>query len=91
VRAVSTPGHTHGHGPVAVHACGVWVLLAGDASFDAEQVATGTAAGICADPAAARRTLGVIRGQLERFPTVYLPAHDPDAARRLAAAETTRV
>jgi N-acyl homoserine lactone hydrolase len=40
--------------------------------------------GIATDEAAARRTLERIRTYAGTTPTVYLPSHDPESARRLA-------
>ena len=89
VRLVPTPGHTRGYQSVLVRSTGPngerWVLLAGDASFDAGQARSGEVAGICDDVGAARRTLGAIRDQLRSGPTVYVTSHDPEGSARLAA------
>jgi hypothetical protein len=44
--------------------------------------------GVAADEQAARATLRAINTFVQQTPTVYLPSHDPDAARRLAERET---
>ncbi|MEM8560524.1 MAG: N-acyl homoserine lactonase family protein [Bacteroidota bacterium] len=75
VRLVPTPGHTRGHQSVLIEGAGRWLLLAGDASFSLDQVQRRAVAGISEDPAAARRTLGVIAEQVERYETIYLAAH----------------
>jgi N-acyl homoserine lactone hydrolase len=82
---VSTPGHTPGHQSVMLHTnAGFW-LIGGDAAFSQSQVLDSEMAGIVEDPAAARDTLAQIKDQLRRYPTVFLPSHDPDNATRLAA------
>ena len=84
VRLVPTPGHTLGHQSVRIEAAGRVLILAGDAAFDAGQIARGAVAGICEDAAAARRTLARLREEAEAGAAV-LPTHDPAAAARLAA------
>lgn len=91
VSLVPTPGHTPGHMSVAVEAGERLVLLAGDTSYTQRLMLDGTADGVTDDPATARRTLGLIRELAAARPTVYLPSHDPDAARRLAAGEAAPV
>lgn len=88
---VPTPGHTPGHMSVAVDAGERLILLAGDTSYTQELMLDGTADGVTDDPGAARRTLGLVRELAAARPTVYLPSHDPDAVRRLAAGEAARV
>lgn len=90
VSLVATPGHTPGHMSVAVESAERLVLLAGDTSYTQELMLDGTADGVTDDPATARRTLGLVRDLANARPTVYLPSHDPDAVRRLAAGETAR-
>ncbi|MEM1116509.1 MAG: N-acyl homoserine lactonase family protein [Bacteroidota bacterium] len=75
VRLVPTPGHTRGHQSVVVEGGGQSVMLAGDASFSLDQVRRRAVAGICEDPAAARRTLAVIAEHLEGTGALYLPSH----------------
>jgi glyoxylase-like metal-dependent hydrolase (beta-lactamase superfamily II) len=87
VRLVPTPGHSRGHQSVLVRTPGLTVCLAGDATFDAGQLGSGRLAGICEDPGAAARSVALLRELVADRPTVYLPSHDPDAARRLAALE----
>ena len=48
----------------------------------------GVADGVSPDPAAARDTLRRIQDLVRARPTVYLPAHDPDAVDRLTQRRT---
>jgi N-acyl homoserine lactone hydrolase len=82
-----TPGHTPGHLSVAVRDGDRLVVLAGDASYSQELMLRGAADGVTDDPATARQTLARLRELAASEPTVYLPAHDADAPRRLAARE----
>jgi glyoxylase-like metal-dependent hydrolase (beta-lactamase superfamily II) len=91
VRLVPTPGHSVGHQSVLVSGDGVTVCLAGDATFSDVQLRARRLAGICEDVGAAARTVAVLREQVAGAPTVYLPSHDADAARRLSALEPTRL
>jgi hypothetical protein len=46
--------------------------------------------GVSLDVTVARQTLDRLLRQVRDVPTVYLPSHDPDAARRLAEQTITR-
>jgi N-acyl homoserine lactone hydrolase len=84
VHIVPTPGHTPGHVSVAVDDGDSVVFLAGDASYTERLMLDGVADGVSPDAGTARDTLARIRELTVQRPTVYLPTHDPDAARRLA-------
>jgi len=87
--AVPTPGHTPGHvSIVCVVDDGRHVMLAGDATDTLEQLHARRADAVGPDPAAHRTTLERILAHCERHPTVYLPSHDPDSARRLSEGVT---
>ena len=85
---VATPGHSAGHLSVIVLEDEIAVFLAGDTSYTQELMLRGAVDGVAPDVAAARTTLERIRVYADRTPTVYLPSHDPDSARRLAVRET---
>jgi glyoxylase-like metal-dependent hydrolase (beta-lactamase superfamily II) len=87
VTLLPTPGHTPGHVSVAVRAGDHLVLLAGDTSYTQQLMLDGVADGVTNDAATARDTLRRLRELTRAQPTVYLPSHDPDAARRLQALE----
>jgi glyoxylase-like metal-dependent hydrolase (beta-lactamase superfamily II) len=87
VHILPTPGHTPGHLSVAVDAGDTVFLLAGDVSYSQQLMLDGVVDGVTADPATARATIGRIRRLVSERPTVYLPTHDPDSARRLTERE----
>jgi N-acyl homoserine lactone hydrolase len=86
---VPTPGHSLGHQSVLLRTPEHDILFAGDTTFNESQLRTQTLAGICEDLTAAARSVSVIREQVQSFPTVYLPTHDPDSAQRLATRQLT--
>lgn len=85
VLVIPTPGHTKHHQSVLVRTPEVSVLLAGDTSFDDQQLRQGTLAGICEVPDDAEQTLKRLRHLATKTPLVYLPSHDPESMARLAA------
>ena len=82
--AVATPGHTRDHLSVIVEDGDKTVIIAGDASYNEETMLAGAVDGVSDDEAHASATLAAIQAFAEARPTIYLPAHDPQAARRLA-------
>jgi N-acyl homoserine lactone hydrolase len=87
--AVSTPGHTPDHLSVIVEDGDKAVFIAGDASYSEATMLAGTIDGVSENEAQAAATLAAIRAFAEATPTIYLPAHDPDAAGRLAEERKT--
>ncbi|WP_192918550.1 N-acyl homoserine lactonase family protein [Salinigranum salinum] len=85
---VATSGHTPGHQSVICHDDECAVFLAGDATFSQAQLLSGGVGGIVHDYDDAEATIERIRGFAQETPTVYLPAHDPEAPRRLRRRET---
>ena len=83
VRIVPTPGHTPGHVSVVVDEGDRLLLFAGDTSYSEQLLLDGALDGVAPDPKAARLTMARVRELGAQSPTVYLPAHDPDAADRL--------
>ena len=86
--AVATGGHTEDHLSVIVDGGDVAFLIAGDASYSEATMLSGQIDGVSADEAQASATLAAIRAFAASRPAIYLPAHDPDAARRLIARRT---
>jgi glyoxylase-like metal-dependent hydrolase (beta-lactamase superfamily II) len=82
--AVATPGHTRDHLSVILEDGDRTVFIAGDASYNEETMLNGAIDGVSGSEDQAAATLAAIWAFVEARPTVYLPAHDPDAARRLA-------
>ena len=88
VIAVPTPGHTPNHLSVVVRDGDLEIMLAGDASYLESTMVSGTVDGVSPDEAVAAATLARIGAFCAQRPTVYLPAHDPDAAQRLRERRT---
>lgn len=85
VRVVATPGHTKGHVSVVLAEEDRFVFFAGDASYTQGLMLAGAVDGVAPDLEQARDTLARIRRFTQDEQVVYLPAHDPEAADRLAA------
>src|SRR5690606_34380883 len=83
IALVATPGHVAGHCSVVVRDDDVSYFLAGDATYSQENLRAGRTDGVTNDPATARETLRNIATYAAQQPTILLPAHDPDAVRRL--------
>ncbi len=88
--AVATPGHTRDHLSVIVQDDEAAVFIAGDASYTEEAMPSGRIDGVGGDESAELATLAAIRAFAAWRPTIYLPAHDPGAERRLAEGRTTQ-
>jgi N-acyl homoserine lactone hydrolase len=82
--AIATPGHTPDHLSVIVEDGDEALFIAGDASYSEATMLMGAIDGVSEDEAQAAATLAAIRAFAAGRPAIYLPAHDPDAARRLA-------
>lgn len=85
---VPTAGHVQGHVGVVVRGEGVTYFFAGDATYSQADLLAERVDGVTSDPAQSLATLRAIKAFAAQEPTIILPAHDPDAARRLAAGET---
>ena len=84
VTLVPTPGHSPGHLSVLLEEGDTTIMFAGDTSYTADHLVRMVADGIGTDLAAEIETHRRILAYAARRPTVYLPSHDPDSARRLA-------
>jgi glyoxylase-like metal-dependent hydrolase (beta-lactamase superfamily II) len=84
VMLVPVPGHTPGQIGVLVEGGDHSVFLAGDSSYTEDLMLRGKADGVGADEEAERLTHERIRAFAAANPTVYLVAHDPETAARLA-------
>jgi N-acyl homoserine lactone hydrolase len=82
-------GHTPNHLSVLVEDDESAIFLAGDASYSEATMLTGQIDGVSEDEAVVSATLGAIRAFAASRPTIYLPAHDPQAPDRLVARRTT--
>ena len=85
VTLVAAPGHTPGQLAVVVEDGDHAIFLAGDSSYTQDALLRGVVDGVGPDEAAERLTHKRIRAYAAETPTVYLPAHDPGTAARLAA------
>jgi N-acyl homoserine lactone hydrolase len=84
VTLVPVPGHTPGQLGVLVRDGDHSVFLAGDSSYTQDAMLRGAVDGVGSDEDAERLTHERIRAYAAANPTVYLPAHDPETAIRLA-------
>jgi glyoxylase-like metal-dependent hydrolase (beta-lactamase superfamily II) len=84
VTLVPVPGHTPGQIGVLVEVGDHTVFLAGDSSYTQDLMLRGKADGVGADEEGERLTHERIRAYAAANPTVYLVAHDPESAIRLA-------
>ena len=84
---VPTPGHTENHVSVVVRTDDVTFFLAGDTTYTQEQLISRRPDGISPDRTRAMHTMARVLDLSAQAPVVYLPSHDPDAARRLAECE----
>jgi glyoxylase-like metal-dependent hydrolase (beta-lactamase superfamily II) len=90
VIAIPTPGHTPGHLSVLVVQPDHHVLIAGDACYDLTQLEDLHVDGVSPKASVAKDTMKRILAHAAGHPTILLPSHDRDAARRLAATEVYR-
>lgn len=88
LHAVSTPGHSYGHQSVLLRTPDVDLFLAGDMVFSESQLKSDGIPGISFDVEATRKSKQDVLTYAESRPTVFLPAHDPDAPRRLISQST---
>ena len=80
---VPTPGHTEAHQSVVLRENGLTYFFAGDTSYTQQLMLDQQIDGVSLDGQASRRTVQRICQLAEQTPLVYLPSHDPEAARRL--------
>jgi glyoxylase-like metal-dependent hydrolase (beta-lactamase superfamily II) len=85
VAMVPLPGHTPGHAGVAVRDGERLWIIAGDATFDDDQSERGAVSGATQEVPVAKKTQAQLAAAL-RSGAVLLPAHDPAAFAKLAAA-----
>lgn len=87
VVAVPTPGHVPGHICLVVFADEATYFLGGDVTYDQRLLDAEKTDGVNNQPRLAVEQLRKIKEFARQRPIVVLPAHDPDAARRLADLE----
>lgn len=84
IALVPTPGHAAGHVSVIVRGEDVTYFLAGDATYDEDNLRHEKADGVTNDPDLSIATLRRIKQFALSEPTIMLPAHDPDGPARIA-------
>jgi N-acyl homoserine lactone hydrolase len=88
---VATPGHTKGHASVLVETKELSYLLAGDVTYDEQQLYQEIPAGAHQNFTMARQTFKHIKQYATQQQTVYLPSHDPLAIDRIASGNYLRI
>ena len=82
---VPTTGHSSGHLSVILQEAGRSIFFAGDTSYTQDLLLAGALDGVAFNERTARQTIRRVQQYLNTVPTVYLPSHDPEGARRLEA------
>jgi glyoxylase-like metal-dependent hydrolase (beta-lactamase superfamily II) len=90
ILAVQTPGHTPGHMSIILIEDGIHYFLAGDVTYDERALLDQRLQGPVDNVDYAHETLRRVKAYAEMYPTVYLPSHDPESAKRLAAKQTVQ-
>ena len=86
LRAVYTPGHTHGHMSIVLRTAEREVLVVGDAAYTRRTIATGHLPQLMEDGRLFRRSLGEIQRYAKANPdALVIPGHDMEAWRELDA------
>jgi N-acyl homoserine lactone hydrolase len=85
---VPTPGHCTGHMSVVVRDKDITYFIAGDASYNEENIRNEKTDGVTFKPAIALDTLKNIKAFASIEPTVVLPCHDPKSMARLINKQT---
>lgn len=82
--AVDTPGHVPGHICLVVYGDNATYVLGGDVTYDQELLDREWTDGVNSEPLQAVESLKLVKEFARQKPIVLLPAHDPNAAARLA-------
>lgn len=90
VIAVPAPGHTPHHVAYLVDEGDHHVLLAGDTTYDQEQLLDRVVDAPSPSAKVSRATIDRVLAHAREQPTVYLPSHDPGSAARLEQREPLR-
>jgi N-acyl homoserine lactone hydrolase len=84
VLAVLTPGHMAGHVCIIARSRELTYVLAGDLTYRQDLLLADSVDGVTENPDESLASQRAIKQLAQSEPTVLLPAHDPDAAARLA-------
>ncbi|NMH25895.1 N-acyl homoserine lactonase family protein [Flavobacterium solisilvae] len=85
---IPTPGHCTGHLSVVVRDETITYFIAGDASYNEENIRTEKTDGVTFQPEIALKTLQNIKEFASNEPTIILPCHDPKSIERLEKLQT---
>ncbi len=83
-----TPGHTHHHCSVLFKTDKEHILIAGDTSYNQQQLLDNKFAGANIDFKKSQDTYNTIKKYASKYPTIYLPSHDDNSGNRLFNKET---
>jgi glyoxylase-like metal-dependent hydrolase (beta-lactamase superfamily II) len=84
VFAVETPGHMTGHVSIVARSEDLTYVLAGDLTYRQHLMMDDVVDGMTENPAVSLASQRAMKQFAQNEPTVLLPAHDPEAAKRLA-------
>jgi glyoxylase-like metal-dependent hydrolase (beta-lactamase superfamily II) len=87
VIAVPTPGHTRGHLSVIAVENGISTFIGGDVTYNEAALIAQDFQGPSDAPDKQPQTLANVLQYTQEYPTIYLPSHDPEGAKRLANAQ----
>jgi glyoxylase-like metal-dependent hydrolase (beta-lactamase superfamily II) len=82
--AVETPGHMTGHVAIVARSERLTYVLAGDLTYRQYLLMEDVVDGVTENPAVSLASQRAMKQFAQDEPTVLLPAHDPEAAKRLA-------
>lgn len=82
---VHTPGHTYGHCSVLIKTDAGHIMFAGDVCYSQEQLLNDTYTGANASHRMAHDTYERIKDFAQHQSLIFMPAHDPESAYRLAS------
>jgi len=80
---VETPGHTYHHCSVLLKMDSVHIMFAADICYTQQQLLQGGFPGNNTSNKTALATYATVKAFAEKYPTVFIPSHDPEAADRL--------
>lgn len=80
---VPTKGHTHNHCSILFKTDKEHILIAGDTSYNQQQLIDNVFAGSNIDINQSKETYQIIKNYAAKYPTIYLPSHDHFSGQRL--------
>lgn len=83
ITLVLTRGHSAGHMSVIVQDEGRNIVIAGDVAYTEQALHQGIIDGVSVDVGASQESMQYMRDFVQAHQAAFLPAHDPDSAKRL--------